>query len=370
MDITPSEASYQLFIGIDIAAQTARIAIYSPQSVELDGFTIRQTAAGMETFHKRLLTHHADPHQVRVVMEATSNYWLKLAGFLHDKGYPVSVINPVQANRFAQAILQNAKTDLLDAQNLAQLGIKLNPRLWHPSSAIREELFQRLLQRSTLVEMKRAGKNRKHALKYRPLICPPIGERNEKLVKFINCQIADIEVELRALLDQDPEWKAVSMLLLNIPCVGLVTVCWTMVMTDNFALCDNPEELVSYAGLAPYARQSGTSLNSYRRVAGKGCGRLRQALYLSVLIAIRHQAPIAAFYYRLVARGKPGKVALIAASRKLLRIMWAVATHRQPFDVSLLPPMPVNIPAKSPIHPTLLVDAIDNEVLPDFITEN
>lgn len=370
MDSSTSDASYQLFIGIDIAAQTARIAVYSPQSVELDGFTIRQTVTGMENFHRRLLAHHPNPHQVRVIMEATSNYWLKLAGFLHGKGYPISAINPVQANRFAQAILQNAKTDSLDAQNLAQLGIKLAPRLWHPPSAIREELFQRLLQRTTLVKMRRAGKNRNHALKHRPLVCPPIGARNEELVKFINRQVADIEVELRALLDQDPDWKAVSTLLLGIPCVGLVTICWAMVMTDNFTLCETPEELVSYAGLAPYARQSGTSLSSYRRVAGKGCGRLRQALFLSVLIAIRHQAPIAGFYYRLTARGKPGKVALVAASRKLLRIMWAVATRRQPFDPTRLPPLPANAPAKTPIHPTLLVDAIDAEALTDFIKEN
>jgi len=108
-----------------------------------------------------------------------------------------------------------------------------------------------------------------------------------------------------------------------------------MTATLNFSLCQTPEQATSYAGLAPHPRQSGTSLKSYRSLGHGGHARLRSALYMAALPASRYNPIIRDFYRRLVARGKPKKVALCAAARKLLHMAWAMVTKRRDFEPSL-----------------------------------
>jgi len=111
-----------------------------------------------------------------------------------------------------------------------------------------------------------------------------------------------------------------------------LTVAWILTTTINFTLTVTPEAAANDAGLAPQLRQSGSSGRGRPRVGHGGNARLRRALYRASLSAIQHNPVIKAFYTRLCAAGKPRKVALCAAARKLLRIAWAVATKDQDFD--------------------------------------
>lgn len=79
------------------------------------------------------------------------------------------------------------------------------------------------------------------------------------------------------------------------------------------------KQLASLAGLAPYSRDSGRT-NGKRRIGGGRAG-VRCALYMAAVSAIRHNPNIRIFYQRLRAQGKPGKLALIAAARKLVVIL-------------------------------------------------
>jgi transposase len=269
-----------------------------------------------------------------VVLEATGTYWIPLAVALHTAGYAVSVINPAQAHYFAQAQLKRAKTDSLDAQTLAQFAQAFQPARWDPPPPVYHELAQRLAQRQTLLDMRQVLRNQLHALTAGAVVVPAEQARLEDLIATLSEQITELEAELAAALAQNSAGAANVALLVTIPGIGVLTALWLVVATLNFSGCTRVEELVSYAGLAPRPRQSGTSLRGPSRIGHSGHGPLRKALYMATLSAGRHNPPIKAFYTRLREAGKPMKVARCAAARKLLHLAWAVVTKQQPFNAA------------------------------------
>jgi transposase len=300
--------TYELFVGIDIAATTAEISIQRPAAKASRSFTIDQTPEGFNCLVHKLQAAGKEPAHVLVVMEATGAYWISLATRLVHEGFRVSVINPSQAHHFAKALLKRAKTDAIDAQTLAQLAMILQPEPWMPPPQIYYELQQRLAQRDDLLNLRQQVRNQLHALIQHPEVIEPVRLRMECLLSTFQLQIDEIKG------------------------VGWVTAAWTLVTTLNFTTCDSVESLTAYAGLAPMPRQSGSSVWHRPSIGHSGNGRLRTAYYMATLTAARFNPAIKAFYSRLIAAGKPEKVARCAAARKLLHIAWAVVKKDQPFD--------------------------------------
>ncbi|MBK9940543.1 MAG: IS110 family transposase [Kouleothrix sp.] len=156
--------------------------------------------------------------------------------------------------------------------------------------------------------------------------------RLEILITTLDEDIATVEQEIASALEQDAAWAAAAARLATIKGLGTRTIAWVLTTTINFTLTLTPEAAANYAGLAPQLRQSGSSVRGRPRVGHGGNARLRRAVYMASLRAIQHNPVIKGFYSRLRAAGKPRKVALGAAARKLLRIAWAVATKDQDFD--------------------------------------
>jgi transposase len=298
-DPTETEAppSYRLYVGIDIAATTATASWLRPErpgpgpSAPL---TIEQTAAGFGELQRRLRATGVPAAATLVVMEATGTYWMALA----TAGYAVSVVNPQQAHHFARA-LGRAKTDALDARTLARLAATGATRRWAPPPAIHAELEQRLAQRQALLEQRQALRNQLHALRRRPHVVASVAARLERLIATLGAEIAAIEAELPAVVAQDPAWAEALARLDRIPGVGLLTACWIATSTLCFALCPTPAAAAAYGGLAPLARESGTSVRGRRSIGHRGDARLRTALYLATLSAARFNPVIKRFYERL-----------------------------------------------------------------------
>ena len=347
MDIAIHPTSYQLFVGVDIAAATATVAWQAPHKKPSKPITVKQTPEGFSSLDRVLIATGATPAQILVVMEATGVYWLSLATFLVRQGFAVSVINPAQAHHFAKALLKRAKTDAIDAQTLTQLAALLQPKLWTPPPAIYDELEQRLTQRDTLLLMRGQLRNQLHALQHGPVIVAQVCQRMEDLDQTLTAQLAAVDAELLALLPAEnaetpttseafPEqaWAITIAKLQTIPGIGLLTALWIVVTTLNFTICSSAEQAAAYAGLVPVPRESGTSVHKRPCIGHTGNGRLRTALYLATLSAARYNPVIKPFYDRLRAAGKPGKVARCAAARKLLLLAYAVATTQEDFDAN------------------------------------
>ncbi len=154
----------------------------------------------------------------------------------------------------------------------------------------------------------------------------------EALIATLTDELSALDAEIATILQQDDTWADAATRLQTITGVGLITTAWLLTATLNFTLCPTPETATVYAGLAPYAHQSGTSVHKGPTIGQTGHARLRTMLYLASLSAAQHYPAIKPFYNRLHAAGKSSKVARCAAARKLLHIAWAVATKGQPFD--------------------------------------
>jgi transposase len=332
--MAPTSSRYRLFVGIDVAATTCAVAWMALQAQPTRAVTIKQTPAGFADLQRQLLAIEPDPNAVLVVMEATGTYWMRLASSLSEAGFAVSVINPAQAHAFAKALLKRSKTDAIDAQTLAELGARLQPERWTPPPQVYTELAQRLVHRDGLVTARTQFRNQLHALIQQPLVIESVRTRLESLIATLDEEIVTVEQEIASALQQDAAWAAAAARLATIKGLGTLTIAWVLTTTINFTLTVTPEAAANYAGLAPQLRQSGSSVRGRPRVGHGGNARLRRAVYMASLSAIQHNPVIKVFYSRLRAAGKPPKVALCAAARKLLRIAWAVATKEQDFDPS------------------------------------
>jgi transposase len=327
-DISPA---YHLYVGIDIAAHTFTASWFPPGGMPAPPFTGDQTPAGYAALQRRLQATSVAPAATLVVLEATGNYWVALAVVLHEAGYRVGVVNPRQAHHFAKAQLRRAKTDALDARDLAQLAVALTPAPWTPPPAVYHEVRQRLVARDALLAMRQQARNQRHALLQWPVVVEGVRQHLDEVIADLDQRIAVLEAEIAAVLKASA-WAESLAYLTSAPGIGLVTAAWLLVGTLNFTLCAAPAALTAYAGLAPMPRESGRSIRGRPSIGHDGNGRLRTALYMATLSAAQHNPAIKVFYDRLRAAGKPRKVARCAAARKLLHLAWALGAKRQRFD--------------------------------------
>ena len=323
--------AYQLQVGVDIAAETFVAAWLAPGGKPDTLFTGEQTPAGFAALQRRLQATAIPPAVTLVVLEATGTYWVALAVALHEAGYRVAVVNPRPAHHFAKAQLRRAKTDALDARDLAHLAATLRPAPWMPPPAVYHEVRQRLVARDGLLAMRTQARNQRHALVQWPVVVAAVRQHLDELIADLDRRLAALEAEIAAVL-KDGAWAESLACLTSAPGIGLVTAAWLLVGTLNFTLCTGPEALTAYAGLAPVPRESGRSIRGRPAIGHDGNGRLRTALSLATLSAARFNPAIKAFYQRLRAAGKPKKVARCAAARKLLHQAWARGSKLQRFD--------------------------------------
>ncbi len=325
-----TSASYQLYVGVDIAADTFAAAWLSASGVLAAPFTGEQTPTGFAALQRRLQATAAAAAETLVVLEATGNYWVALAVTLHEAGYRVAVVNPRQAHHFAKAQLRRAKTDALDARDLARLAAALQPPPWVPPPMVYHEARQRLVARDALLAMRTQARNQRHALLQWPVVVAGVRQHLDEIVADLDRRVASLEAEIAAVLGASA-WAESLACLTSAPGIGLVTAAWLLVGTLNFALCASPTALAAYVGLAPMPRESGRSVRGRPTIGHDGNRRLRTALYMATLSAARYNPAIKAFYDRLRAGGKPHKVARCAAARKLLHQAWALGTKQQRF---------------------------------------
>ncbi|MGI8689704.1 MAG: IS110 family transposase [Thermomicrobiales bacterium] len=338
-------ANYQLYVGIDIAATSFTAAWMPPGASPTPPVAHPQRPEGCTSLQRQLAATGSAPATL-VVLEATGSYWVALAVTLHTAGYAVSVINPLQAHHFAKAQLRRAKTDPLDAQNLAQLAAALQPAVWSPPPAVYHDTAQwapgqRLTTRDALVAMRQQTRNQRHALLQWPVVAASVQDHLDAVIAMLDTRIGDLEAEIAAVLATSDWAESPGALwaacLTSAPGIGVLTAAWLLVSTTSFTLCAMPEAATAgcplgRTGLAPMPHTSETSVRGRAGIGHGGQSRLRTALSMATLAAVRYNPALKAFYTRLRAADKPSKVARCAAARKLLHLAWALVTKRQRYQ--------------------------------------
>lgn len=320
----------QLYVGADIAANSIQIDWQDPVSGQGEQVNLRQQPDNFIRLFKQLTRRTAAQH-IHIIMEATGNYWMAFAQYLHQAGCHVSVLNPSQAKHFAQARLQRSKTDRVDAALLREYGRLMQPEDWVPPPPICQPLQQYLNRRDDLIQMETAERNRLHALQRHPQAQSDLLQQLQDHIASLRHQIQALEQTIQACLLSQHDWAAAVRRLRTLKGLGYLTIARILTATHAFARCATPEEAAAFAGLAPHARESG-QWKGKRSVGGGGHAALRQALYMAALSASRYNPRLHAFYVALLQRGKVHKVALCAVARKLLHIAWALVVKQRDFD--------------------------------------
>ena len=313
---------FQITVGVDIAKKKFDVALLMESKYKHKLFT--NDEAGFEAFIVWLLTFNLLSRPL-ICMEATGAYGQPLADFLVAKGYPVSVVNPAKVKAFAQSELSRAKTDKADAKLIARYALSMQPGLWTPPPpAIRR--LQALTRRiGHLLEIQQMERNR-------------LDTADESITASINSLLNTVEDELKAirqaindLINDNPDLDNRRKLLESIPGIGSATIAHLLIALSSHQGFTNAKQVVAFAGLAPYLRESGP-WSGKTRIAKSGDPILRKVLYMPALCAWKHNPVIHDFCERLKANGKNGKAIVCAAMRKLIHIAFGVLKSGKPFD--------------------------------------
>jgi transposase len=257
---------------------------------------------------------------MRVLLEATGGYEMKLLAALVAAKLPGLSVNPRQVRNFARANNRHAKTDGIDADVLAHFAEAIKPALREVPDEQTRELAELVQRRRQLIDMRTAEKNRlEHAT-------PKVRQGIAKHIAWLDKRIADVDDETKKRVRSSPAWREKEELLKTTMGVGDTTALTLVAMVPELGRLKG-KQIASLVGVAPFNRDSG--LMKGRRTIYGGRAPVRTVLYMATLTAVRSNPAIKAFYERLIAKGKPSKVALVACMRKLLITLNAMCRDRK-----------------------------------------
>jgi transposase len=288
------------FVGIDVSQEYLDVAVSGQKRV----LRVTNDEAGLQS----LMCQLQEKEPELIVMEASGGYERRTASMLLAAGLPVAVVNPRQARDFARSLGQLAKTDAIDARVLARFAEVLKPAPSRLSEEAAEQLRELELRRRQVVEMIVAERNRLRT-------APRTADRIQEHLRWLEDEAKRTEKEIEGLIKSDPGLAAKAAILQSVPGVGPAVSATLLGSLPELGLL-NRKEIAALVGVAPLNWDSG-KLRGKRAIWG-GRAHVRCVLYMAALVASRRNPVIRALYERLCAAGKPKKVALVAAMRKLL----------------------------------------------------
>lgn len=306
----------RVFVGIDVAKAHLDVHLYP----DGEAFRVSNDKPGLRALTKRLGKHDA-----AVALEASGGYEKMAARHLVKAGFAVHVLDPAQVRAFARGLKRHAKTDPIDAATIARcLAATIEEAIpWHP-----DPLAGRL---TALVGFRCKLIAERTALKgYRDTIEEPIVRRMvDRRLTGLKLAIARLDKEIANLIAGSERLLERFRLLISVPGVGPVLASTLLALLPELGRI-SAKAVAALVGVAPFNRQSGGRDRGGQCRGGRG--GIRSVLYMATLSAIRSGNPrIAAFYEQLRRNGKPAKPAIVAAMRKLITILNAIARDKRPW---------------------------------------
>jgi len=296
------------FVGIDISKAALDVVAHVSGK--------RLQAENSEQGLKQLGAQLAALSPELVVLEASGGYERLCVALLMQAGLPVAVVNARQVRAFAVATGVLAKTDAVDARVLAHFAAAVRPAVRPLPDEQRQVLDELMSRRRQLVEMLVMEKNRLGQARDRR-----VRRDIKSLIEVLEKRISGCNGELQRLIQASPVWRAQEDLLRSFTGIGPVSARTLVAELPELGTLDR-KKIAALVGIAPIARDSGPRKG--RRSISGGRGQVRSALYMATITAIRTNPVIRAFNQRLIAAGKPFKVALVASMRKMLTILNAM----------------------------------------------
>ena len=263
------------------------------------------------------------------VMEATGPYHSLLAHYLYEQGKLVSVLNPREVHRFLLWKGKGRKTDKLDAALLAEFAQFDVLPTWRPMAV--QVQYIRQLNKQIAVLNKEINRltNQLHAHQYQAHAFKQVGESIKRCIAALKTEKQELEETLRQLVQQ--HYGPAYVLLLSIPGVAPKTAAAWIGYLQELDRFETSAQLVRYLGLDSQIKQSVSSVVGKGNISKRGNANLRAQLFMCALSAAKWNTACKELYQRLIGRGKPKKVALIAVVNKLVRQIFAILKAGEPY---------------------------------------
>jgi transposase len=320
--MTVSHLSDNTFIGIDVGGTGLDVAWHRG-----DGAHYANRPDAIAALVKRL---RAQPEVTRIVVEPTGGYEKLLVKALRQAQLPVEIIHTTRFKAYRELVGVKAKSDTSDARLLAAYAAAPEEvrgrKVGHvelSEDAIREALNELASRRDQLKHMIHAETCRLNTV------------RLAELRKAITAHLEVLGIEdkrlhqmMLTLVRQRVDLRRDQRLLRTIKGIGVKSALAFLASVPELGRIDN-KAAAALIGVAPFVRKSGTMIAPARIHGGRAA--VRSILYMAAVTASRHNPVLRPFYQRLLAKGKPPKLALIAVLRRLVVFANAVLKSGQPW---------------------------------------
>ena len=304
----------ETYVGVDVSKDRLDIAVLDQKQI----VQVANTKKGIAAFTRRM--RNLKPKLI--IVEATGGYEELVVHGLYAAGLPVALVSPQRVRQYARARGVLAKTDKLDAQNLAEYGKHIQPRLFVAKSESGRRLSALVGRRRQLGDLHKAEKNRLRTASI------DIKGSIHRVIEYLAAEMKGMEEEIDKFMAEHKDFQEQEQLLRSAKSIGPVTAATLLADLPELGKLDR-KQIAALVGVAPMNHDSGRK-RGYRKTKG-GRPEVRSVLYMSALSAIRYNPTLKAQYDQLVKRGKEKKVAITACMRKMLTILNAMMRDQVPF---------------------------------------
>lgn len=305
------------YVGIDVSKDRLDVHV-RPGG---DAFAVARDGEGLAALVERLKA--LAPHLVAV--EATGGFEMTTAAAIAGADLPLVVVNPAQVRHYAQALGRRSKTDKGDAEVIARFVEATRPEPRPLPDEATQALGELITRRRQIIAMMVAERQRATRLPKR------LRRSCERVVRMLEKELAALDQDIDTTVRGSPAWRAKEDLLASVPSIGDITARSLIAELPELGKLDR-RQIAALVGVAPFTRQSG----QWRGKSFIGGGRpaVRATLFMATMSAVRHNPTIRAFRQRLLAKGKPKMVVMVACMRKLLTILNAVLRDQRPWQIA------------------------------------
>jgi transposase len=267
---------------------------------------------------------HGAPEPL-TVLEATGRYSELAAAELHAAGHRVHVANPRRIKDHARSLGRRNKTDRIDAALIAGFGTTRTLPDWQPASPA-QQLLRNLLRRTTdLQGLLLAERNRLESA-----ADPLVSKSLARIVRLLEKEIGRMEAQIAVHLKATPELRADIERLCGVEGIGERTARWLCAEVPRHL--PNGRAAAAWLAVTPRVRQSGSSVRGTAPTGTEGNRHLRRVLFMSAMVARRHNPRLKIFADRLAAAGKSKMAVLLAVLHKLIKISFLLLKNHSVYD--------------------------------------
>lgn len=320
----------KLYVGIDVAKDKFDVS-YTVDGQNFFGYlTFANDKKGIKKFFKQaeIFMQKYERDVIHFCMEATGIYHFELCEYLQNSTHIVSVVNPLKTKSFSKSLMLRTKNDKVDSSMLSLYAFLHNPP-YTPKLPESIRKFRSLVRYKESLSESRT----QELARLKSSLDADVKQLINNKIRFIEKQTAETIFKIQNLIKEDEFLTTQMKLLKTVDCVG-DKVAWVMLAEFKFENVESisPKAMVAHAGLSPREYSSGSSVRGRTHISRMGISSLRKILFLPALGCIKNPNYFTGFYFNLIEKGKPKKIAITAVMRKILLTSMGVLKNQQPFD--------------------------------------